>query len=331
MKTYLSTAVLIWVFLLFFINACTTVQTIYLQNIEVSGPILTTPIHITDSSKTPSITISPKFSFNTQKSINGLVEGHTKTNQYGMFQVDSIVNGDGTITYRRDAAANRYNYDGANLIWNFAAVNAGLDIDLKFSKSVSIFTGVNYSSQRGKTTMGGNAGIGLSGYSEGLAFRLDLGMNIQTISYDAETVVEVKTNTIFGGESEYVLFYRDIGKSTHFDPFINFTFNTAKRQWLINFFINAGYTIQSIVDFEPRTPNPFYYPLLPLFPYSQVIIQDLRGESTAGFFSVTPGIYFNFGKTNRIILGTGIYFETQIRKPSETIFILPMIKVDLTL
>ncbi|MFC2103665.1 hypothetical protein ACFLSS_04470, partial [Bacteroidota bacterium] len=94
MKRYLSSASMICAFLLVTFTACTTTQTIYLQDIEVSGPILTTPIHITDSTKTPSITISPKFSFNTQKSVNGLVEGHTKINENGIFAVDSIANSD---------------------------------------------------------------------------------------------------------------------------------------------------------------------------------------------------------------------------------------------
>jgi hypothetical protein len=179
--------------------------------------------------------------------------------------------------------------------------------------------------------MGGNAGIGLFGYNEGYAFRLDMGMNIQSISYDAQNVVAVQSNSIFGSTDEYLLFYRDIGKSTHFDPFINFTFNTANKSWLLNFFINAGYIVQSIVDFEPKRPDPFYYPFPPIFPVSQEITQDLRGESTAGFFNVTPGIYFNLGNTSRVILGSGIYFETQIEKSSSTVFILPMIKVDMLL
>lgn len=327
---YLFFAKMICAFLLLCFTACTTVKTIYLQNVELTGPIVNTPIHITDSTKVPAITISPKFSFNTTKHINGYIDGHTNVNQNGVFQVDTILNSDGTITYRESAGANSFGYTGENLTWNFSSINAGLDIDLKFSNNFALFTGISYSSKKGKSTLGGNAGIGILSFNNGFATRIDLGINIQSVSYDARNVVVVDNTTIFGGSSEYVLFYRDIGEKTHIDPFISLTFNSSVKQWFLNFFLNAGYSMQSIVDFEPSQPDPFYYPFL-IFPHSQVIIADIRGESTAGFFIITPGVYFNFGGSNRIIVGTGIYIETQIERASSNLFILPMIKVDLLL
>ena len=43
-----------------------TVTKIYLQDIEVFGPISQLPVHIADSTES-GITISPRFSFNTKK------------------------------------------------------------------------------------------------------------------------------------------------------------------------------------------------------------------------------------------------------------------------
>jgi len=39
-------------FSIIFLSGCTTIETLYLQDVEVTGPINQSPIHITDSSGT---------------------------------------------------------------------------------------------------------------------------------------------------------------------------------------------------------------------------------------------------------------------------------------
>jgi hypothetical protein len=68
MKYAIYLAVLIS-FFIFIIVSCTpsaTITKIYLQKVEVYGPISQTPVHITDSTQT-GITIFPRISFNTKK------------------------------------------------------------------------------------------------------------------------------------------------------------------------------------------------------------------------------------------------------------------------
>jgi len=55
--------------LIIVISGCTTIETLYLQDVEVTGPINQSPIHITDSTDTPSVTISMRLSYNPEKEI----------------------------------------------------------------------------------------------------------------------------------------------------------------------------------------------------------------------------------------------------------------------
>jgi hypothetical protein len=287
-------------YLLLFISCTTTKQTLYLQQAEVNGPISQPPIHLTDSSDTPSVTFSPKLSYNTKNTFTGNVKQST-----GLSSTDTIF------------VASEH-----SLVWDMSTVYAGLDIDFKVSRSFAISLGVNYSSQSNFEAWGGIIGIGLSGYNKGSAFRFDVGLNIQSMRYDAYTIVTTVTTGYWGETDEYIAFYNDVGKSTSFNPYLNFTYNTAYKNWPVNLFINAGYSIQTLFNFEPRTS---YYA------FGTYTVTDLRGKATAGFINFTPGIYFFLGESNRILLGSRFFMETQIDGANPTLFILPMIQFDFVL
>jgi len=308
---------------------CTTVETLYLQDVEVTGPINQSPIHITDSSGT-SVTISARFSYNPEKEMKAKTEGTPHVNEDGLYQVDTIYHNDGTISYKKNSRANSYPYRGQNLTWKFATVTAGLDFDFKLSRSFAIFCGVNYAGGNNKSLWGGTGGIGLFGVNNGIAFRLDAGFHIQSIAYDAYTIAEIKETSFWGSTDEYVLFYHDIRESTHFDPFVNFTFNTAKKDWILNIFINGGYSVQSLLDFEPRSIDYDWF-FLPPFVFNTTYTYDYRGETTAGFVHLTPGIYFNFTEQSRLLIGARFYYETQLNEATKNLFILPMMQVDFSL
>jgi len=306
---------------------CTTIETLYLQDVEVIGPINQSPIHITDSSGT-SVTISARFSYNPEKEMKAKTEGTPKVNEDGFYQVDTIYS-NGTITYKK-SNENRFQYQGQNLTWKFATVTAALDFDFKLSRNFALFAGVNFAGGNSKSSWGGTGGLGVFGFKNGLAFRLDAGVHIQSIAYDAYTIAEVKETSFWGSTEEYVIFYHDIDNSTHFDPFVNFTFNTAKTDWVLNIFINGGYSVQSLLDFEPRTIDYEWFPLLP-FIYQTTTTIDFRGETTAGFLHFTPGVYFNLAEQGRILIGARFFYETQLEEASKNLFILPMMQVDFSL
>jgi hypothetical protein len=314
----------------FLIFGCTTVKTLYLQDVEITGPINQSPVHITDSTNTPSFTLSMRFTYNPEKQLKAKSDGTPMVNSQGFYQVDTTFNNDGTITYTKTPGVNSYPYPGQNLTWNFATVTAGLDFDFKLSRNFALFAGVNYAGGNNKSLWGGTGGIGVFGVSNGIAIRLDAGLYIQSIAYDAYTIAEVTETDFFGSTEEYVLFYHDIDESTYFDPFVNFTFNTAKKNWVLNVFVNAGYSVQTLLDFEPKTIDYYWYPLPP-FTWGETVTSDFRGETTAGYIHFTPGVYFNLSEQSRIVIGARFFYETQLEESSKNLFILPMMQVDLSL
>ena len=69
-------------FLIYFLQGCTTVnQTIYLQNVEVNGPIKAPPLSITKDKKNEQATISVGVNFNNTKNVQGVVGEHSKVNR----------------------------------------------------------------------------------------------------------------------------------------------------------------------------------------------------------------------------------------------------------
>jgi hypothetical protein len=301
MKTLVNIGTLyISISLLLFTGCATVEETLYLRQAEVTGPIMCPPIHLTDSTETPSLTVSPRFTFNTKKSFTGDVE--QRKGYYG--------------------------YDTAfiplenSLQWDIININAGIDMDLALSKSFAITFGAVYSSHTNYSSWGGNIGIGLFGYKNETAFRFDAGVQINAMQYDAYTVVHTKVTSYWGDTDEYTSFYHDVGESTQIDPYFSLTYNTAFKNWPLNIFINAGYSIQKLFDFEPRTSY---------LAFGTYTSTDLRGSSTAGFINFTPGIYFFLGDSNRILLGSRFFIETQIRSGNPQFFILPMIQLDFIL
>ena len=119
--------------------------------------------------------------------------------------------------------------------------------------------GANYSSQENFNTWGGHFGLGLFSYNKGLCLRLDGGLQFHTMSYEAYTVSRVIVEYWWGDREEYISFYHDTGESTHFDPYMTLTFNTAFKSWPINIFINGGYVVQTLFSFTPET-SYLYFP-----------------------------------------------------------------------
>jgi hypothetical protein len=298
MKKIINIRALCCLMPLLWLWGCATVEeTLYLRQAEVTGPIVCPPIHLTDTTDAPSLTVSPKFTYNTQKTFTGDIEQRTS-----YYFIDTVF-----VPLEN------------SLEWNIATINAGIDFDLALSQKFAITFGAVYSSTSTYNSWGGNIGIGFFSYKDESALRLDAGIQINTMQYDAYTVVHTKVTSIWGDVDEYTGFYHDVGSSTQVDPYFSLTYNTAYKNWPVNLFINAGYSVQRLFNFEPKT-NYWYW--------GSYTSTDLRGSSTAGFINFTPGIYFFFGESNRILLGSRFFLETLVDKGNPRLFVLPMLQFD---
>ena len=289
--------------ILVLLTGCVTVKdTLYLRQAEVSEAINLPPVHLTDSVQTPAIYFSPKLAFQTKKTFTGKIDqiGHNYTDDTSFVRAEN------------------------SLIWNMEPMALGIDIDIIATRRIAFSLGVNYASKSNSSSVGGYVGIGFYSYNNGSAFRFDAGMQLHTVNYDAYTVVISEVTSIWGSKDSDTYFCHDAGKSTHINPYVNITYNTAFKDWPVNIFFNTGYSIQTLFSFTPRT---VYFPTV-LINYTQT---DQRGESIAGFVHATPGIFFYLGEFSRLLLGARFFYEVQISGTDEKVIFLPMIQIDMHL
>lgn len=300
--------------------------TIHLQDATVTGPVNQSPVHVSEKTEAPLITVSPRFSYIPPKQVNAHVSGHTPVNSQGKFEVDTISNSETFKLYYPVTEANIYNYNGRNLTWNLASVSAGLDFDTRFTKNFGSFAGINYTSSGNQNIFGGNAGIAFLLITDNLGMRLDAGILIQSIAYDAHTVEIVQT-----ASTEYIVFYHDIDKSTHFNPFFGLTINSVSANAFVNFFVNLGYSWQTLVGFTPENRDETMYSKEGWFiqehQYKEVV-RDLRGTATAGYINITPGLFFRISNSSRILTAIRCLFDNGLDDATTSIFLIPMMQID---
>jgi len=315
---------LLFITFIYLLQGCTSIrQTIYLQNMEINGPLKTPPLNITKNKLDENATISLGVSTSNSKELNGKVGSHTKVNSAGYFQVDTLMVNDQPVY--KDAGNNNYDFTGNNLQWKQPDFTVFLNADLNLSRLFSISLGLNYSVQDQKSLFGGNLGFGQYNEFETGAIRIDFGVNWQQVNYIVSSVVvtEIKNNN---GNSSTVTFFKDIDSKTNINPYITLTYNSNFDGSPINFFISGGYFSQSIINYSPSNPSTNYYP----FGITHTIV-DARGEATAGFIILTPGIYYSFSENSRINIGVRFLKETQVKSLDKTLFILPFLQYDISL
>jgi hypothetical protein len=311
--------------LTFFISSCTTItDSLYVQDVNVKGPINQPPIKITGKDST-SFTISPKFFINSNRIYNGRIDGHTQVNEDGLFQVDTIINGN-EITYKIAQGKNTYDFKGENLHWSIPDYMVGLDLDIALSRKVAFSGGFTFSGRDKTNLYGYRVGLGFFSASKNIGVRFDGGLIWQKYTYDAASVIVRDKSTDFGSSTSEVTFFRDKGESVNLNAYLSLTINTLYDNLPVNFLMNIGYSGQSLVDYEPSTPDENYYMFNAFYH-----VQDMRGEAYAAFINVSPGIYMNLNEWSRLVFATRFFFQVDLESSSNSTFIIPMLQFDLSL
>jgi hypothetical protein len=280
---------------------CGTVQdTIYLQNVEVQGPAGQPPIHVTaKSTGEKSVHVTPHVSINARTSLSGSLSP-----QYSGRVPDTLP------SFRRKG-----------LNWNLPKAQFGFDLDYAFSDSKALMFGISQSVISQRSLWDGYAGIGFFGREKNSAVRLDLGVQLQEVAYDAATVL-VRTETpLWGKPSTQTCYYVDSDKDTHVNFFATVTFNSIHDDWLANPFFQAGLSTQKLTDFSSRNSRVESG----LYTY---IRTDQRAESSAFWLYAVPGVYFNVGKSNRVLLGVRISDQVGIENANPSVFFCPVLQFD---
>lgn len=326
MKTQFSFFIyLIVVIILAILPGCTTTeQTIYLQDVTVSGPVNAPPLHITENDSSGTITLSPRLTFfSNNKKINGKVEGHSLVNDQGALQLDTIYR-DGVPTYRI-SDANKFPYEKDNFFWNMPDFSAGLDIEMYISKRIVFSMGFGLTNLNNTSLVNGNLGLGIITSKEDFSFRIDLGLLMHQFQYTASTVVVTSVNSPFTQEYTFVTLYKDRGKELNFNPYVQLTYNTHSKNLPVDFFLSFGFFGQTLTDFEPDEFDPQF-----TF-FGSHTVEDTRGETSTSFLNFTPGLFLKLTDNHRIALGTKCLYKLGFEELSRKFFVLPFVQFDLTL
>ena len=308
---------------LLLIGCGVTKNTFYLQGINIDAPIKQLPLHITNSQKEGSVTISPKLSISGTKIINGRVPEHTLVNSEGIYQLDTVsVNGHQAY---RESSANQFAFNGDNMSWSPPDFTAGVNFDYCAGNHVALALGMDYSSKQSASLLGLRAGLGFFQQKGNSAFRIDVGLAWQDIKYEAFSVLKSQY-TPYGGTTQdpIIIFFRDIKKENYMNPYFSLTYNTCFPDNPVNFALSLGYFSQTLFDFQPEHVNFLYYPAS-----STTINEDLRGDGSVTFVEITPAVYFDLNESMRIIGGIKILKETQLESISNSVFINPIVQLDM--
>lgn len=297
---------LLFSLVILFIPGCVTVEeTIYLGDAKVNAPLMPPPTHLNINKKTGDVTVSAKFLTITN---NTRLKGTTDNRYKKEFKLNDT-------TFYRTARE--------NLEWNLFNYTIGMDIDVKLSKLISLFGGINTSFGEDINLAGGNIGIGFHNDMVNPVTRFDIGINIQKYDYFAVSVVHTKTTTIFGTEEHYNIF-DDKGSSVNINPFMSLTVCSSDETSFINYFGIIGIFSQSLLDFEPGETGYAFFPFV-------ATIKSV--DERAGFISYSlyanPGLSFSLGENTRFVLSGKLIKE--LSNSSQRWLFMPAAQMDFQL
>jgi hypothetical protein len=302
----------------------TTVQNIYVQDIQLKGPVNQSPVYLTRDTKPHQWRIIPRVEIINTKAMNGQVEGHTAVNSKGIFQVDTLRDNQGYILgFEEPRGVNVFGFRGKNLDWSLPGVNAALDFDYTLGRDLSIVFGLNYAMVGQKDFWGFRGGIGLHSEGEAAALRIDVGAHVQTLAYEAKTVITSQTGT----SRPNVVFFSDRGSDAHVNPYAAMTINSTMAAWPVNFFVQLAVNSQDLIDFKPtEVDQVIERDILG----NQVITSDMRADKTVTFISVTPGLSVSITPSARLLVGARIVRQMQLEDISPHQVVWPIVQVDFT-
>lgn len=321
----------LWLLAALFAGCMTTKYTLYLQDVTVSGPISQAPVHITNNMKEKPFRVAPHIAINSTSSRNivGQIEGHSMVNRDGVYQVDTIVNSNNSVSFRERPGANNSTFKGKNLQWKMPDAIVGADFDYAVSNHLAISFGADYSTVGATGLWGYSLGLGLFSEDSTSAFRVDGGIRWQALAYEAYTAVVVKSARLFSSNTdESVGFFRDKGTSTPMDFYVSLIFNTKRKQWFANIFMQLAISKQSLAKFKPTVAEG-----IPVFPLvvPEVVVHDARANFASTVFSITPGLYMDINSSARIVAGVHINMQTEIADSSPSTVISPLLQFEWSL
>ncbi len=279
------------------LSGCATVtDTVYLNDLTVHGPVQQPPVHLSKDPKAGDVHITPRFSLNRP----GRLEGETGGN-----------------TYPTDVLPVPAN----NFHWSMPDLQFGIDLDVSIIDAVAFNAGLTASASDGEDLWGGNFGIGFPFDRETIAGRFEVGVQLQTMVFDAYSVLVREVTPWYSNATERSVYYfHDVDRTTPWNMYGSLTLNSA-TEGVVTWFANFAVSRQTTARFTPKHA----YALTPIVEY---IYTDTRADNTSTFIIFTPGVAFNISPTVSLMLGARVLQNFSAELEGGTLF-APMLQLDI--
>ena len=302
--------------------------TLYLQDLELRGPVSRLPVHITRDPAEQEISIMPSFWAATGRASSGKIDGHSPVNSGGVFHVDTVRRTDNGVFFQDPGNVNSRTFDGKNLSWRYPSTGGGLDIDVGLSARWALSLGASYSVAGGKGLWGYRAGLGLRQHKGSLGLRLDVGWDWESFAYESVTLA---TDRELTSSVSTVANFRDVGVSTMGNLYAALTINGTDPEWALNPFLQIGISRQTMQDYKPTAPKQEGWIIPPYFlvPAQQLlIVHDLRGKFESTRVHLTPGMYLQVDTDLRLLVGARVSIKSGIEDLSDPLLVLPFVQME---
>jgi len=283
-----------------FLAGCGTVSdTVYLNDLSISGPIAQPAVHLTDTPTAGELHFSPKVSVNPRKSIDTRINGNMYSDEY-------------TTT------------TGNNFHWALPTAQFGADCDYMLSNRVALSFGINYAGTANTDLIGGYAGLGLPFSGETISGRFEVGMQLQPTVYDAYSVVVREETPAYSDQTTKGIlgYFHDRNKSSPWNMYTTLTINSHGGK-TVDLFCSLSLSRQTLTDFQPS--NEESESSMGSYHYT-----DARAEQIATVIAVTPGLVFSVGPTTKLLVGTRVFFLANVGNAAP-VLAAPMIQFDMEL
>jgi hypothetical protein len=281
-----------------FWGGCAVSEKVFVQDAVVTAPGPQLPVHLADNIVPGKLVVSPTIAFGRASKVNARIEGHSKVNAQGIYAVDTVHSGNGTVSFS-PSGQNVQSFTGTNLHWTLPAIAAGVSLDLPISRSFALSGGVSYAASDGVDLWGGHLGLGLMSEGRITGFRFDAGILWTPALYDVGSVVETEYDPLFSSNYSRSVFYRDRDQGAEWGWYIGLTLNVRDSSWCVKPFCSMTIARTRLFSFYPdHLAN-----LGPMFPATS----DLPASTADGSVTVltfTPGIAIPLGDPGtRILVG----------------------------
>ena len=288
-----------------FIGCATIEDEVFIQNAQVAGPLNQPPVQVTTKDAQKKFIISSSVTINNPKKY---------IDKMGIILSD----------YNKLAKIDKHNWAENNFGWSLPDYSAGIQIEIPLSKSASVTVGGNYSEVENNDLFGGLLNLDLHGISGAVGVRYTIGISYQEFYYDAYTYVLHK-ETIFGGKPKETTYaFHDINTDGLLNYYMMLTINSDIKSPPVNFYVAIAFIKQRLLSFTPSTSIG-----QDIF-FNDYISIDSRGSYSTEFISVSPGIFYTFNNSIRVLCGATFAFNLSGTNYSR-VFITPSLKIDLIL